>query len=259
MAYASFKERERPVNNAVNEPSFNLSKALAKVYGYMFLGLLITAVVCFFVSWLFSSHINALIASGGNFDSWGIALVATWVVSGIILLVLSFVIPMKAAFGKGSLWVPYILYSICMGLLLTVVLLSGISFYVVGEAFAITTVAFGAMALIGIKSKKDLSVLGFLAMALLLLVLLVGLVGIILLAVNGWKANQVFWFDIGISAAVVGILLIVTMVDSWRIKKILLNSGDCENMCLYGAFVMYSDFISILIRVLYILSKLQRR
>ena len=113
------------------------------------------------------------------------------------------------------------------------------------------------MAMIGWRSKKDLSVFGFLAFGLLLLIFLVAIVGAITLALRGWSADQYFWFDIGIQGAVIGVLLIVTMVDSWRIKKILMNSGECENMYLYGAFVMYSDFISIFIRVLYILAKVQ--
>ncbi len=260
MAYASFHGQERPVNNAVHEPGFSAGRALAKVYGYMFLGLLITAVVCFFASWFFSSHINEVLALGnkGAANGWAVGLIATWIASAIILLVLSFVIPMKAAFGKGSLWFPYILFTICMGLLLTAVLLTGISFYVVGEAFAITTLTFGGMALIGWKSKKDLSIFGFIAMNVLFMILLISMVGVITLAFRGWNANQAFWFDMFIQGAVILVLLIVTMVDSFRIKKILEASGECSNMYLYGAFVMYTDFIAIFIRVLYILAKIQR-
>ena len=260
MAYASFKNgnKERPINKAVEDPSFNQSKALAKVYGYMFIGLLVTAVVSFFASWFFSSHINEVLEMGGSPKGWAIGLIATWAVSGLIVIILSIVIPLKAAFGKGSLWFPYILYAICMGLLLTAVLLTGISFYIIGEAFGITTLVFAGMAIIGWKSKKDLSIFGFIAMNLFFVIILISLVGVITLAFRGWNANQYFWFDIGIQAAIIGILLIVTMVDSWRIKRILMNSGECENMYLYGAFVMYTDFISVLLRVLYILARTQR-
>ena len=261
MAYASFKNgnQPRPVNKAVEDPSFNQSKALAKVYGYMFVGLLITAAVCFLASWFFSTHINEVLNIGGNITGWAIALIATWVVSAIILLVLSFVIPIKAATGKGSLWFPYVLYSTCMGLLLTVILLSGISFYIIGEAFGITTLVFGGVAIIGWKSKKDLSFLGFFSLILLFAILLVGLIGFITFALRGWNADQYFWFDFGIQIAIIGVLLIVTLVDSNRIKKILMNSGECENMYLYGAFVMYTDFISILVRVILILARFANR
>ncbi|MCR5491451.1 MAG: Bax inhibitor-1 family protein [Bacilli bacterium] len=260
MAYASFNkgQQERPVNNRVNEAGFNQSKALAKVYGYMFLGLLITGVVCFFASWFFSSHINELLNNGESVGGWGVALVASWIVSGLICIILSFVIPVKAAFGKSSLWFPYILFTVSMGVLLTAVLLTGIKFYIVGEAFGITTLVFGGMALIGWRSKRDLSIFGFIAMMILWSILVFSMVGIITLAFTGWNANATFWFNIGIEGAIIGVLLIVTMVDSWRIKKILTNAGDCENMYLYGAFVMYTDFIAIFLRVLYILAKLQR-
>lgn len=261
MAYASFNghdQKDRPVNNRVNEAGFNQTKALAKVYGYMGLGILITAVVCFFASWFFSSHINEVIDAGKSLTPWAIALISTWAVSGLICLILAFVIPVKAAFGKGSLWFPYILFTVCMGLLLTVILLSGIKFYIVGEAFGITTLLFAGMAVIGWTTKKNLAPVAFIAMALLWAILLIALIGFITFALNGWSATQAFWFDLGIQAAVIVVLLLITMVDTWRIKIILANAGECENMYLYGAFVMYSDFISILIRVILILARTRR-
>ena len=263
MAYASFHngEKERPVNNVVNEPGFNQAKALGKVYGYMGIGLLITAVVCVLVSWLFSSHINEVLALGdkGAVTGWVIALISTWAVSALGVIILSIVIPVQASFGKGNLWITYILFAIFMGALLSAVLMApGVDFYIVGEALGVTTLMFAGMAIIGWTSKKDLSIWMFIAFALLMGILLFSILGFITLMLHGWSWNQYFWFDIGIQAAVIAVLLIVTMVDTWRIKKILMASGQCENMYLYGAFVMYSDFISILIRVIYILSKFKR-
>lgn len=263
MAYASFNnnQKERPINNAVNEPGFNQAKALGKVYGYMGIGLLITAGICLLVSWLFSSHINEVLALGdkGAVTGWVIALISTWVVSGLAVIILSVVIPVKAAFGKGNLWIPYILFSVFMGSLLSAVLLApGIDFFVVAEALGVTTLMFAGMAIIGWTSKRDLSVWLFIAFGLMLAILLASILGVITLAFRGWSFTQAFWFDIGIQAAVILVLLIVTMVDTWRIKQILMASGQCENMYLYGAFVMYTDFISILLRVLYILARLRR-
>lgn len=267
MGYASFHNQEASEPRELTSGGLSESKAIAKIYGYMGIGLLITGVIAFFGAWLFSSQINAWLGADGFLvpekisvsQTWTIILFGSWIVSFIGLLVLSFVIPIKAARGTGSLWVPYILYSVFMGILLTAVLLAGIPFWMIGEAFGITTLAFGAMFALGWFSKKDLSILAYIAMFILFAVLITAIVGTITFLVRGSTANQRFWLDMGISGAMVLVIMLITAVDTWRIKKICSKAGASTNLYLYCAYVMYTDFITLLLRILYIIARAQGR
>ncbi|MCR5348985.1 MAG: Bax inhibitor-1 family protein [Bacilli bacterium] len=267
MAYASFHQNpndpQTPIKqNDITSGGLSQGKALAKIYGYMAIALLVTGVVAFFTAWLFSSKINEWLAQGiaqGVTSPWSIALIAAWVVSLIGLLILSFVIPVNARKKGSGLWFPYILFSIFMGVLLSAILLTGVKFYIIAEAFGITALAFVGMFLIGWFTKKDISILAYIAMILGLGVLAVAIVGFITFLLHGMTADQWFWFDIGIEAAIIVVLLLITAVDTFRIKKIVANSGESNNIYLYCAYVMYCDFISILIRVIYILARTQGR
>lgn len=269
MPYASFHEDPKtPVRQReITEGGLSQGKAIAKIYGYMGIGLLVTGIVSFLLAWLFSSQINACLDSRGLVDpskislanTWLVAIFVSWGISFVGILVLSFVIPIRAARSGKSLWVPYILYSVFMGVILTAILLAGIPFWMIGEAFGITCLAFGAMFAIGWFTKKDLSILAYIAMVLLFGVLLAAIVGLIVFLVRGSTANERFWFDILINAAIIVVVMLVTAVDTWRIKKIIANAGESENIYLYGAYVMYTDFITLLIRILLILARTQSR
>ena len=266
MAYASFHDSNPTEPRELTSGGLSESKAIAKIYGYMGIGLLVTGLVAFFGAWLFSSQINQWLSPEGFADfskvdlakGWTIALFASWIVSLIALLILSFVIPIKMARGNGSIWVPYILYSFFMGVLLTAVLLAGIPFYMIGEAFGITVLAFGGVFAIGWFTKKNLSILGYIAFFLLFAILITALVGGITLIFRG-TPTQRFWFDIGIQGAMILVIMLITAVDTWRIKKIVANAGNSTNIYLYCAYVMYTDFISLFIRILYIIARLQKR
>lgn len=269
MAYASFHDNNGNNENVrqreITEGGISQGKAIAKIYGYMGIGLLVTALVSFFGAWLFSSQINAWLEKGladmnyAMANTWIIALFVAWGVSIIGVLILSFVIPIRAARSGKSLWFPYILYAFFVGVLLIAVLLTGIPFWMIGEAFGITTLAFVAMFAIGWTSKKDLSILAFIALILLFAALILGIIGVINLAFHNWTANQAFWWDMAINGIMVGVILLITIVDTWRIKQIIMRAGESENIYLYGAYVMYTDFITLLIRILLILARTQRR
>ncbi|MBE6126412.1 MAG: hypothetical protein E7182_00265 [Erysipelotrichaceae bacterium] len=263
MAYASFHESQQQPSKVNDLTSGGLSegKAIAKIYGYMGIALLVTAVVATGVAWLFSTQINLNLREGSidTANRWFYVVVGAWIVSLFALLILSFVIPIRASRSGKSLWVPYILYSVFMGIALSAVLLAGIPFWMIGEAFGITALAFGAMFLIGWKSKKGIGVVSFIAMSLLSTILIVAICGLFILMFRGFTADGAFWFDIGITAAMIGVIMLVTIVDTYRIKQIVSRSDQSTNIYLYCSFVMYTDFISILLRVLYIIARLQSR
>lgn len=261
MAYASFHETHEPTEpREITEGGLSQGRAIAKIYGYMGIGLLITGIVAFGVAWLFASNIDFVTQGVDIFKSmtnWTIALIVSWVVSFIGILILSFVIPVRAAKSGKSLWVPYILYTIFMGIILSAVLLTGIPFWMIGEAFGITCLAFLGMFLIGWFTKKDISILAYIAMIILMSALLIGLV-VLLLYLFGRMSWYTFrWFDVAISAAIILVVMLITAVDTFRIKQIIARGGATENLYLFGAYVMYTDFITLLIRILLLIAKLQ--
>ena len=266
MAYASFGKNGKPVRERqLTENGMSEGRAIAKIYGYMGIGLLITGVIAFLFAWLISGHVNSLMNESGVFDpdkidlaeGWILFMFGAWIVSAIAILVLSFVIPIRAALSGKSLWVPYILYAIFMGVLLSAVLLAGVPFYLIGEAFAVTSLAFGAMFLIGWFSKKNLSVLLFIAMGLFFGVIIATLIGVVTFLVRGGSTEGRFWFDVIIQGVMIIVVMLITAFDTWRIKRIVARAGESSNIYLYCAFVMYTDFITLLLRILALLSKLQ--
>lgn len=264
MAYASFHDAHEPVEpREITDGGLSQGKAIAKIYGYMGIGLLITGLVAFFSAWLFISNIAFVNAQGqivlfDNIRGWGLAVIVTWIVSLIAIIILSFVIPVRAARSGKSLWVPYVLYCIFMGFLLSAVLLTGIPFWMIGEAFGLTCLAFAGMFAIGWFAKKDISILGFIALNLLMAALLVGLVTALIYVFGNVMSWFVFrWIDVGISAIMIVAIMLITAVDTYRIKQIVARGGATTNLYLFGAYVMYTDFIALLLRILYLIARLQ--
>ena len=54
-------------------------------------------------------------------------------------------------------------------------------------------------------------------------------------------------------------ILIIVAVDGYNIKKISQQGAVSNNLALYMAFSMYTDFISIFIRILYLLLVLKNK
>ena len=67
---------------------------------------------------------------------------------------------------------------------------------------------------------------------------------------TGTTFNGLYWL---ITIAIFVLIMLVTFVDLYRMKKIADSGQMSNNMSLYFAFIMYTDFINIFIRVLYFL------
>jgi len=233
------------------------SRFLARIYGYMAIGLAITAVVSFVLALIFSNWfigtINDPDTSKANaaFTTYLIIMV----VSGIALLIDTFVMHAVLRKGKHSLWIPYIIYAVLMGVFMSSFLIIGIDFYTIGEAFAITAVVFLLMFFIGYFSPVNLNFLGTIAIGLLLVLTLISLFfGIIFIATGTWDVWNIVY-----SVAVAVIVMIVCAVDGYNIRKLGQSGVVTNNLALYSAFSMYVDFIMIFIRILYLLAASKSR
>ena len=121
--------------------------SLAKVFGYMFIGLLITGVVAFLVAFAFYNWLinDVETAEGGIF---GIMLV-----SAVITVILSFVVNFSLRKNSiSAILIPGILYTVFIGVLLSTFVLF-LDWRLLGGAFLATSLIFGLMALVAYFSK----------------------------------------------------------------------------------------------------------
>ena len=205
------------------------NKFLSKVFGWMFIGLLIT----FGTGFLVSSNENMLI---NILSGPGLAV--------ILIMELLLVIFLSARIAKMSSSVAtasFILYSFVNGLFFSTYFvefeISSLIF-----VFLITAIIFGIFALIGATTKLDLTKMGT--------YLLMGLIGIIICGViNIFVGSSSFDFIL----SVVGVILFLgyTAYD----VKMIMNSDKFsmipeENLAIYGALELYLDFINLFIRLI---------
>lgn len=208
------------------------SSLFTKVFGWMFAGLLITAFFALFTP--YSSFLSSLVYNPGSL---------------IILILIEFGMVMAISVGlnKMSFGVALTCFFIYAGI--NGLTLSSI-FYVysmgtVYTAFGVTAATFGAMAVYGTITKRDLSGMGSL--------LFMGLLGLLVATVvNIFVASDgMSWL---ITYAGVIIFTLLTAYDVQKIKR-LSNSGqyNSHKIGIYGALTLYLDFINIFLRILRIL------
>ena len=199
---------------------------LSKVYGWMFLGLLITAGTAVAVA---SSQtlIETFILNRILF--WGLVLGEL----GLVFYLSARVDKIAPATAAGL----FMLYSALTGVTSSVILLvyTGAS---IASTFVITAAMFGALALFGTYTKRSLAGVGqFMFM---------GLIGLIIASIVGlfWQ-NSALQFVI----SVVGVLVFtgLTAWDAQRLKQmaVALPDGRVGSYAVVGALSLYLDFINL--------------
>lgn len=250
MKYASYSpdEEQKPIYQ-----ENSLQKNVAKSFGYMALGLGISAVVAFLFSWLFGTLQHNLGTSESASDTIAVVYLTCLMVSFVGLLVDEVILHVVVGRNKHSAWVPYILYAVFMGVFLSSFIAFGLDPLTAAEAFALTSVSFVLMFLIGYFSKANLNVLGMVLSLTAWMILLFGSFWGLMIALTG-NGFAYYQYEIIMSVVILVITVLVTAVDSYNIKRILANADGMKNACLYCAYVMYGDYLMILIRVLYLLA-----
>ncbi|MCQ2802739.1 MAG: Bax inhibitor-1 family protein [Bacilli bacterium] len=210
---------------------------IAKVFFYMFCGLLITFVIAFGGGYL-------LWRSGNN------DLVKVFSIVGAIgMIVDMIVINVVTLKGQHNILIPGIIYAVMIGLMFTSFVLF-VPWQLIGMAFGITTLTFALMGLIAFLSKGNLSPLATVAFGLIGGAALLSVVNWIFILVNPSLATPLIWV---VSFAVFAFCLLITLYDMWNLKKISEAGAMSNDLALYCAFTIYVDFINIFIRILYYL------
>jgi len=204
---------------------------LRKVYGWMFVGLGITAAVAYGVAGS-PAVLQALVANPILFF-------------GLIIGELGLVFFLSARVNRlspGTAAGLFVLYSALNGATLSLVLLAyaGAS---VATTFLVTAGMFGALALFGSTTRRSLAGVGqFVFM---------GLIGVILASIVG-----IFWHSPALQFAisVVGVIVFtgLTAYDAQRLKQMatVTPEGQVGSYAIVGALALYLDFINLFLFML---------
>src|SRR5215216_1885095 len=204
---------------------------LSKVYGWMFLGLLITAGTALAVA---SSEtlIETLILNRILF--WILLLGQL----GIVFFLSARVEHMSPAVAAGL----FMLYSAMVGVTSSVIFLIYTGASIV-SAFMITATMFGVLAAFGTLTKRSLAGVGqFMFM---------GLIGIIIASIVNF-----FWLNSALSfvISVIGVIVFtgLTAWDAQRLKQmaVALPDGRVGSFAVVGALSLYLDFINLFFFIL---------
>jgi FtsH-binding integral membrane protein len=209
---------------------------LRAVYGWMFAGLAVTA----FTALAVASSPQLVQSVANNRALFWAILIAQF---GVVILLSARV--HKLAPATASLL--FLGYSALTGVFLSVVLLL-FTRESVATTFVITSAMFGALALYGNLTKRDLTGLGQFAF--------MGLIGVVLASLIGifWHNDMFQWV-----LTICGVL-VFTCLTAWdarrlRAMALALPDGRTGSYAVVGALSLYLDFINLFLFLLRLLGR----
>lgn len=236
-----FGKKIRPSEVSVNEGS----KFVGAVFLYVFAALAITAVV--------AGIAGSILRYGFGIDAVTDTYVTVLMIALILYIPTVIWIQISALRSGKTLGPAFIFYSVIMGFLMST-FVAFIDFYTIALSFGVTCLAFGSMALIAWKTKKNLSPLAIIGLGLLLGAIMMSLVNTIITLITGF--DSLTWI---VSFAVLVAIVLITMVDLQNVKRIGESGYGQKNVALLCAFNLYVDFIYIFIRVLGLIARLRSK
>jgi len=171
---------------------------------------------------------------------------------GLIIVELALVMALSAgirSMSASTATLLFIVYSGVNGLTLSVVFL----FFTqasIASTFLVTAATFGAMALYGASTKRDLTAVGSLCM--------MGLIGVVIASVvNIFFHNEaIYW-----AVTYIGILVFVglTAYDTQKLKAMAAAGATSreagEKLAILGALALYLDFINLFLLLLRLMGR----
>src|SRR5574344_214856 len=222
-----------------------LTKFTSLVFLDLFVGLAVTAISCFGFSYWFSK----LYVS--NDDHYAGVLIGVMIAGFVLLLITQIVLTMTLFNAKKGAWIPYLIYAALMGAMLAPTVM-WISVGTVAEAFGITAIVFLVMFCIGYFTKSSLRPLAFIGFGLLISVMLSSLTFGIIYLVAPYVG---LLLDYMVSLVCVVAVMLIVGWDANRMQREVSNGGYVtSSTALYYAYVFYTAFIAIFIRILYLLA-----
>lgn len=210
-----------------------LNKVYSKVFGWMFIGLLLT----FLTGYTIANNLNMLL-----FVYEG----SKWIIFSIIEIVLVIFLTARIQKMKPiTAKICFVIYSIVTGLTFSSIFLT----YKLGSiiyVFGITALLFGIFALFGHFTKMNLSKIST--------YLFMGLLGILICGIiNIFVGSETF----DITICIIGVILFLGYT-AYDVQKINFLAGAFENednLAIYGALELYLDFINLFLKLLRLFAK----
>lgn len=218
-------------SNPAQINSSYIAQYMAKVYGWMFLGLSITAVVAFLTA---TSEAAVTLLYGNRMVFLGLFILQIFLVGALVVRIQK----MSAAAATAI----FIGYSVLTGITFSALILA----YTAGSlvaVFGITAGTFGIMSAVGYFTKQDLTSFGRL--------MFMGLIGIILASIVNFflHSTTLYWI-----ISYVGVAVFVGLIayDTQKIKAyaLLESEEDRKKGAIMGALALYLDFINLFIFLL---------
>jgi len=239
-----------PIYNQMDEAcQYEVNAYITRVFGWMFLGLLVTTITT--IAIIFG------MSTSPDFANLIYTIQNLVIIVFIAQLILVFSISRRVEkMNPTTAKIMYLVYAMTNGLTIGFVavmlafhFMDGL--YTLAVAFGVTTVSFGIMAVYGLTTKKDLT--GFSSLFRM------ALIGLILAII----ANIFFGSDmLDLLIIVGGLILFLGLVaaDTNKIKNHFahyalnseggVNSAIASNLAIVGALMLYLDFINIFMFIL---------
>lgn len=209
------------------------NKIYSKIYGWMFIGLLISFITGYYVStndnMLYNIYTNA-----------SLPIILFVVEIGVVLAI-------SAGLNKFStmtLKILYVVYSLVTGVTLSTIFIAYRMDSII-YVFIVTSIMFAIMALIGHKTTIDITKIGT--------ILFVGLLGIIIASlINLFIGSSSF----DIMICIVGVIIFTIYIAyDVQVIKSQLETIEEDRLVIYGALQLYLDFINIFLKLLRLFGK----
>lgn len=222
---------------------------LSKVYLYFGLALILTGIVAICLSYIFESIFP--ISNPNNMMIY----YSITTVSSIALVIMTFVLSFKSSSSGKSSLVLFIIYSLLWGIMLSSLLFVVGDPMILGLTFIISAFLFLAMSLIGYFAKgSKIAIISSFIVGLSIIIGCLFLVNMVIIPFTFIGGEGTLNAYINIYRIIEGIflamMLLMTIVDTYRIRKISEAGSEANNLVVYCAFSLYLDFIYIFIYVL---------
>lgn len=225
----------------MNNPSTSMSginRFYAKVYGFLGMGLALSAVTSYLALWVFPLQLATFI------NNFPLGFMGLWIVELILVMVLGVKAQKNPSLAIGG----FIAYSLLNGITLAVTL----AFYDIGtvtQAFLTATLMFMGMSVVGVTTKRDLSGVGRAGQAALIGVIIALVLNIFIL-----RSSAVELF---ISLLSVVIFAGITAYDNQSIRNIYVQTNGTAHsgIAVFMALKLYLDFINLFLAFLRIFGR----
>ncbi|HEY3052849.1 MAG TPA: Bax inhibitor-1/YccA family protein [Thermoanaerobaculia bacterium] len=238
MSQFPYQSQPAAIDGSTVETQLRISAFVRSVYGWMFGGLLLTALAAL---WVVVSPPMQRLVLGNRMVPW-ILFIAEL---GIVMFLSIRLTRMSPAAAASA----FLIFSLLNGLTLSAIFFV-YTLATIFQAFATAALMFGAMSVYGMVTKRDLTSWGSF--------FFMGLIGLILCSVLNifLHSSALAW-----TVSVIGVFVFLglTAWDNQKLKVMATAGGPTENLAIYGALSLYLDFINLFLFLLRIFGGSNRR